>query len=176
MAYIKREKRKDSDEVSVAELADVLDVYDDFCQIMSDSSDWNQDDILVFLKCNYQEFKKTIPEYLNNPESPEDGLSVIIKEGEEDTFLKIFRRLMIIDYVAQEAEYVHLDASGYKATIEELTSLSDDEFRKKVLGLYFLEVYSTNTERTVDRIKKEVLEALEENELLEKVKEVVEKE
>lgn len=175
MAYIKREERKDSDGVSVVELSDILDVYRDFCGLNSDAGEWFQRDILSYLKLRGEAFKETILEWLNNPESPEDGLSAIINEGEEDSFLKVFRRLLIVDYVAQEAAYVHLDASGYKAIIEELASFSDDEFRKKVLNLDFLEIYSTDPERTPDVIKKEVLEALAENELLEKTKAAVEK-
>lgn len=172
--YIKREDN-DEAKLQTVGVAEVTDVYHDFCGLNSDAGEWFQDDILSYLRLKEEEFQKTILKWLNNPESPEDGLSAIIKEGEEDDFLKVFRRLMIIDYVAQEAGYVHFDASGYRATIEELISLSDNEFKKKVLGLDFLEVYSTDPKRTTDTMKTEALEALAENELLEKVKEVVEK-
>lgn len=159
--------------LTTAGIEQVVDVYHDFCGLNSDAGEWFQEDILAWLKIKGEEFRETLLEWLNNPESPEDGLSVLIQPGKEEVFLKAFRRLLIVNYVAQESEYVHFDASGYKITSKELSDLSDNEFNSKTLNLDFLEVYSTDSDRTTEMMKREVMEALKENDLLEKIKEVV---
>lgn len=111
----------DREYVAEVAFAQVVDVYNDFCDYNRDAGEWFAQDALGWL----ENFDK---------QNFVEAIKIVVNPSDEAKFWKAVKRLMVLDIVNEE----HCDWNGVTITPAQL-AISDEDFKKRLLKLEFID-------------------------------------